>query len=175
MADVIIEVFFYYKRPEINRDACRINLLKKSEEKRMSNEMMRQEMQEAIDAGERALGSLKMAKDKLNSARSWGIADLLGGGLITDMIKHSRMNDAAVHMEAAKRDLLIFQRELKDVNVPLDLRMEVGGFLSFADFFFDGLVADYLVQSKIAEARAQVTDAIGMVEILLRDLKELNV
>ena len=27
------------------------------------------------------------------------------------------------------------------VNIPLDLRMEVGSFLSFADFFFDGFVA----------------------------------
>lgn len=73
-----------------------------------------------------------------------------------------------------QRDLLIFQRELKDVNVPMDLRMEVGGFLSFADFFFDGLVADYLVQSKIADARGQVADAIRMVEMILDDLKELN-
>lgn len=140
----------------------------------MSNEMMRQEMQEAVAAGERALSSLKMARDKLNSARSWGIVDLLGGGLFTDIMKHSRMNDASVHMETAKRDLLIFQKELKDVNVPMDLRMEVGGFLSFADFFFDGLVADYLVQSKIADARGQVADAIRMVEMILGDLKELN-
>jgi len=140
----------------------------------MSNEMMNREMQEAIEAGERALCSLKLARDKLNSARSWGIADLLGGGLITDMIKHSRMNDAATHMEAAKRDLLVFQRELKDVNVPMDLRMEIGGFLSFADFSFDGLVADYLVQSKNADARAQVADAISMVEVLLRDLKRMH-
>lgn len=141
----------------------------------MSNEMMRQEMQEAIEAGERTLRSLEMARDKLNSARSWGIVDLFGGGLITDMIKHSRINDAADYMEAAKQDLLIFQRELKDVNVPMDLRMEVGGFLSFADFFFDGLVADYLVQSKIADARAQVADAINMVEILLRDLRAVEI
>ncbi|XCP86230.1 hypothetical protein ABXS75_05345 [Roseburia hominis] len=141
----------------------------------MSDEMMRQEMQEAIEAGERALRSLEMARDKLNSARSWGIVDLFGGGLITDMIKHTRMNDAADYMEAAKQDLLIFQRELKDVNVPMDLRMEVGGFLSFADFFFDGLVADYLVQSKIADARAQVADAINMVEILLRDLRAVEI
>lgn len=141
----------------------------------MSDEMMRQEMQEAITAGESALRSLKTARDRLNSARSWGIADLLGGGLLTGMVKHSRMNEAAAYMEEAKKDLLMFQRELKDVNVPLDLRMEVGGFLSFADFFFDGVVADYLVQSRIADARAQVADAIGMVEILLRDLKERNV
>ena len=74
-------------------------------------------------------------------------------------------------MEEAKQDLKIFQKELKDVNLSLDLRMEVGGFLSFADFFFDGLVADYLVQSKIASAREQVEDAITMVTNILRLLR----
>lgn len=139
----------------------------------MSNELMSQEIREAIAAGERALGSLKSAEEKLGSARNWGFVDLFGGGLITDLIKHSKMNDAVSYMEAAKRDLQSFQKELKDVNVPMDLRMEVGGFLSFADFFFDGLVADYLVQSKISDAREQVGEAIRMVQILLRDLRKL--
>lgn len=139
----------------------------------MSNELLSQEIREAIAAGERALGSLKSAEEKLGSARNWGFVDLFGGGLITDLIKHSKMNDAVSYMEAAKRDLQSFQKELKDVNVPMDLRMEVGGFLSFADFFFDGLVADYLVQSKISDAREQVGEAIRMVQILLRDLRKL--
>ena len=81
------------------------------------------------------------------------------------------MDDAQQLMEAAKSDLKRFQRELKDVNIPLDLRMEVGSFLSFADFFFDGFVADYLVQSKISEAKEQVSDAIIRVEQILNELK----
>ena len=137
----------------------------------MTNEMMRREMNEAIQAGERALISLKTAQSQLKSAGNWGLFDMFGGGLFSSMIKHSKMNDASRYMEDAKKDLLVFQRELKDVNVPMDLRMEVGSFLSFADFFFDGFVADYLVQSKITEAREQVEDAIRMVENILRDLK----
>lgn len=139
----------------------------------MNNEMMRQEINEAIEAGQRSLMSLKQAKDKLNSARGWGIVDIFGGGFFTDMMKHSKINDASRYLEQAKRDLLRFQRELKDVNLPLDLKMEIGGFLSFADFFFDGIVADYLVQSKIANAREQVDDAIMMVENTLASLKRM--
>ena len=86
-------------------------------------------------------------------------------------MKRSKMDDAQQLMEAAKSDLKRFQRELKDVNIPLDLRMEVGSFLSFADFFFDGFVADYLVQSKISEAKEQVSDAIIRVEQILNELK----
>lgn len=137
----------------------------------MSNEIMRREMKEAVDAGERALSSLRNAQEKLNSAGNWGLFDMFGGGLFSTIMKRSKMDDAQQLMEAAKSDLKRFQRELKDVNIPLDLRMEVGSFLSFADFFFDGFVADYLVQSKISEAKEQVSDAIIRVEQILNELK----
>ena len=81
------------------------------------------------------------------------------------------MNDAAALMEQAKSDIQRFQREIRDVQVSLDLRMEIGSFLSFADFFLDGLVADYMVQSKIADAREQVDDAINRIEKILADVK----
>ena len=124
-----------------------------------------------MDAGERALTSLRNAQEKLNSAGNWGLFDMFGGGLFSTIMKRSKMDDAQQLMEAAKSDLKRFQRELKDVNIPLDLRMEVGSFLSFADFFFDGFVADYLVQSKISEAKEQVSDAIIRVEQILNELK----
>lgn len=137
----------------------------------MMNEVMRREMQEAIIAGERALSSLRSAHEKLNSAGNWGLFDMFGGGLFSTIMKRSKMSDAQNLMENAKSDLLRFQRELKDVNIPLDLRMEVGSFLSFADFFFDGFVADYLVQTKISDAKTQVSDAIYKVERILNELK----
>ena len=137
----------------------------------MSNELMRREMKEAMDAGERALLSLRSAQEKLNSASNWGLLDMFGGGFFSTIIKRSKMDDAQRLMEAAKSDLRRFQKELKDVNIPLDLRMEVGSFLSFADFFFDGFLADYLVQSKISEAKEQVSDAIFKIEQILNELK----
>ena len=136
----------------------------------MNNEIMRREMKEAMDTGERALATLRSAQEKLNSASNWGLFDMFGGGLLSTVMKRSKMTDAQNLIEAAKMDLRRFQKELKDVNVPLDLRIEVGSFLSFADFFFDGFVADYLVQSKISDAKEQVSDAIFRVEQILREL-----
>lgn len=49
-------------------------------------------------------------------------------------MKHSKMETAAGLIDRAKKDLESFQKELKDVPVSLDLRMEIGSFLSFADF-----------------------------------------
>lgn len=132
------------------------------------------EIREAIMAGERALSSLQIAEQRLSSARGWGIFDLLGGGFITGMIKHSKLSDASDYLERAKEDLKLFQKELRDVDVPTELRIDIGGFLTFADFFFDGLIADYMVQSKIANARTEVQDAIMRVQYLLQRLKSMD-
>lgn len=135
----------------------------------MTNEM--REIREAIQAGERALTSLRKAEEKLTSASNWGLWDIFGGGLISGIAKHSKMNEATSYMEEAKRNLTVFQKELRDVNGTYNLRLDIGGFLSFADFFFDGVIADYLVQTKIRDAKVQVQDAIRSVSDILIQLR----
>jgi hypothetical protein len=130
------------------------------------------EKREAVDAGYRALQSLNDAKAELNRARNWGLLDLFGGGTITGLIKYSKMNNAQRYMEQARYDLSRFSKELNDVNMACNLNIDVGGFLSFADFFFDGVVADWLVQDRINEARRQVDDAIWMVQEIISRISE---
>ena len=130
------------------------------------------EMREAIQAGENALCSLQAAREELQKAGNWGIVDLLGGGLITSLIKHSKMDNASHLMENAKYDLKRFQKELRDVTVNTNLSIDCSDFLTFADFFWDGIIADWLVQSKINDAKSQVDEAIAQVEQILRSLKQ---
>lgn len=139
----------------------------------MRDVVRRREIEEAAAAGEKALYCLENAKERLQGAKNWGIFDMLGGGLFTVWVKHSKMSDATGYMEEAKRQLLVFQRELRDVQVPLDLRMDISSFLTFADFFFDGPVSDYLVQRKINDAREQVDDAIMRGRVILEELRDL--
>ncbi len=129
------------------------------------------ELREAIAAGERALSSLEKAQEKLNSARSWGIFDMFGGGAFSGMMKHARLNDASRYLEDAQEDLRWFQKELQDVSMMMDLRIDIGGFLTFADFFFDGFLADYMVQTKITDARERVSEAVSRVSELLEKLR----
>lgn len=129
------------------------------------------EVREAIEAGERSLQSLRLVQGELNSAGNWGIVDILGGGLITDLFKHSKMNNASRYMDEARYDLQRFQRELRDVTINTNLNINVGDFLTFADFFFDGFVADIMMQSKIKDAKRQVEEAIYRVEMILNDLR----
>ena len=129
------------------------------------------EIREAIAAAERALYSLRAAQDKMNSARGWGIIDMFGGNLLTGLIKHSQAHDASRYVEDAKRDLAVFQNELQDVRDLQGLNVEVGDFLTFADFFWDGLLADILVQSRINDARRKIADAIRRTEDVVQRLK----
>lgn len=127
------------------------------------------ERQEAIDAGERALDSLYGVRKELESAGNWGLLDMFGGGMFTTFVKHSKMNDAQRYMERAKRDLAAFSRELADVSETLNIN--TSDFLSFADYFFDGFLADMMVQSRIHDAQRQVDDAIYRVESILSRLR----
>lgn len=139
----------------------------------MGNMDYQREVNEAIQAASQALRSLQQAKESLNSAGNWGILDMLGGGLISTFVKHSKMEDAERLVQQARSDLKRLQKELMDVDTVAEFHIETGDFLSFADYFFDGLIADWLVQSRINEAKRQVDSAIQKVEEVLRRLRAL--
>ena len=129
------------------------------------------EIQEAIDAGEEALRSLYDAKKYLISAGNWGIVDILGGGLITDLIKHSKIQDASRCIDRARYDLRRFSKELDDIDEYIS-DVNVGDFLTFADFFFDGFIADIFMQNKISDAKNQVDQAINRVNTIISRLRQ---
>lgn len=129
------------------------------------------EINEAIRAGERALGSLREAQRQLNSARNWGLLDIFGGNTVSGLMKHMKVNNASRCVEDARRDLATFRDELGDIRDIENLHVDIDGFLTFADFFFDGFIADIFVQSKIREGQRQVSEAIRRVEDILRNLR----
>ena len=131
----------------------------------------RKECMEAMDAGNRALESLRSAKACLDSARNWGIWDMLGGGFISSMIKRSKMSDAQNLMNRAKQDLRAFTRELDDVHMSGQLDIEINDFLGFADLLWDNFLVDLMMQDRINNTRAQVDDVIYRVEQILSRLQ----
>ncbi len=129
------------------------------------------EINEAIRAGERALGSLQEAQRQLNSAGNWGLLDIFGGNTVSGLMKHMKVNNASRCVDDARRDLAAFRDELGDIRDIEDLHVDIDGFLTFADFFFDGFIADIFVQSKIRQGQRQVQEAIRRVEDILQALR----
>ena len=129
------------------------------------------EIDEAIRAGERALDSLREAKNQLNSARNWGIYDMIGGGLISSMIKHSKIDQANEWMDQANRDLRCFAKELRDVDSE-DLQIDTGSLVTMLDIFCDNFFSDLLVQQKINDGRARIDALSDRIEDVLYTLKQ---
>lgn len=126
----------------------------------MNDYNYQKEINEAVQAADNALYYLNNANQLLNSAGNWGIVDILGGGLISTLAKHSKMDKAKQELQQAKYAVQAFKKELQDVGRIENIDINVGDFLTFADFFFDGFVADWLVQSKIRDTQKQIQDAV---------------
>ena len=114
------------------------------------------ETEEAIGAGQEAHRQAQQVLDSLRSARGWGIYDLLGGGMLSGLMKHSRMDRAQQQLADLGRALERFNRELKDVRVQCSASAELSGFWRVADLVWDGFISDWTVLSKISDAKERV-------------------
>lgn len=128
------------------------------------------ELKEAVDAGQSALFITNNVLSCLDSAESWGTWDLFGGGLLSDIAKHDELDNAQALVEKLQVQLRRFRTELTDVKIDADLQISVDGFARFADFFFDGLFADWAVMDKITQAQGQVKRTRSQIESVLRKL-----
>ncbi|GGG13237.1 hypothetical protein [Paenibacillus abyssi] len=128
------------------------------------------ELIEAIRAGQSVVIDLEHAREQLGSAQDWGTWDMLGGGMISTAIKHGRIDDARSAIHSAQRSLRRFEKELTDVQRDLSIQIDIGGFLTFADFFFDGLISDWIVQGRISESLEQVNSKLEQVRRIVAEL-----
>lgn len=118
-----------------------------------------------IQMCDNALLHLTYANTYLSSAGNWGVVDILGGGLFSSIAKHSKMDDAKREIETSKYAIKQLKAYLD--NVDLDsLSINNSDFFAFADLFFDGFISDWLIQSRIRDAQAQVNDAIVQISSL---------
>lgn len=137
------------------------------------------EVQEAINAGDDVLSALNGMISSLKSAEGWGTWDMLGGGTIATMVKHSKIDEAKDAASEVQCCLNSFNRELADVSQisSVNLDINISGFETFADYFFDGLISDWMVQSKIENSLSNTEEKQRTVENIIyklqSELKEL--
>lgn len=130
------------------------------------------EIREAIEVANAAIAGLEKVLSCLNSASSWGTWDIIGGGIISTAIKHSYIDDARAAVSQVQYQLRRLERELMDVGSFQHLNIDIGSFATFADFFFDGLIADWIVQSRISESRENVMRVLRKVKQVEHRLQE---
>lgn len=154
----------------------------KLEERNAFLKSQKKELQEAISAGNAALSTTQQVLSSLDSAEGWGTWDLFGGGLVADLAKHSHLDEAQGAIEQLQSQLRRFKTELADVTIQADMQVNVDGFLRFADYFFDGLFADWAVldkinqsQSQVQNTKSQIAGVLSRLDSMMRTLEQEQV
>lgn len=129
------------------------------------------EVGEAIAAGMVARKGIDKVLSDLRSAHSWGVWDMLGGDLLATAVKHSRIDGARQAVYEVQDALQRFQRELADVVQSSQFIVEdIGKFETFADYFFDGLISDWVVQARIDRSLDNARDVARRLDNVLAKL-----
>lgn len=141
------------------------------EEKIAFGENQKKEIREAISVGRRALCTADDVLSELQDAANWNTWDLIGGdGIITQVAKHGHLDSAQNHILTLQNQLRSFRTELADIHIQADLQVNVDGFLRFADYFFDGIFADWTVGNRIQESQNSVYSVKHKIEQTMKKL-----
>ena len=132
------------------------------------------EIDQAVSAGGLALQEARNMQGSLQDAKGYGTWDMLGGGTLVTAAKHKKLGTARKQAEELRSRVAQFNSALTDVNIGLHLGQDnVGDFLRFADFFLDGLLADWAVQSRIGESQAEIARVEGSLRTMIRHLETM--
>lgn len=146
-----------------------------TEQKIAAWEAQRKEIREAISAGHSARGTADRILSELESADNWNTWDILGGGgIITHMAKHGHLDEAQNMVSQLQSQLRRFKTELADIQISAAMQVNVDGFLRFADYFFDGLFADWAVGNRISQSHSSVSSTRSQISRTLDKLKEME-
>lgn len=118
------------------------------------------------------MSHLSDASNSLEKAENWGNWDMwVNGGLISTHIKHEHIDDARSYIHNANRQLEVFHKELADLKQSIDVQVDISGILKMADYWFDGLIADWIVQGRINDAQQQTSNALHQVRLVVNTLE----
>lgn len=132
------------------------------------------EIREAIEAGQVAKRALIDAASELNTAHDYSTWDtFLGGGVFATHLKHEKLRVSNTYLHRAQRELQKFQNELLDLKGVefRSLSVDVDGFVTFSDYFFDDIFSAWSIHSKLNKSREQVRQIIDDISNALIKLK----
>lgn len=138
----------------------------------MSDTNIEKRMEAALVIGKRTLESLRMAQNKLENIRNWEVRERSGKNLFASMMKNMKISDMQEDLVQAKNDVLQFQIVLKSISMPEEIKKVTRIFISFANFFLDGTIDEYLLKAEVNSVREQVEDAINDVEKVCEALEK---
>lgn len=134
------------------------------------------EVKEALRVGEQALQIARDVLKDMSQAKTWSIVDMVGGDIVSDVIKYSHLNVVQSNVKALQLKLRHFRTELADVTKGIsgDIDVDIGDFLHFADYFFDGLFVDWMVYDKIKNGKERAEQTCSQLQGVLEQLEKMK-
>ncbi|QNK88295.1 hypothetical protein H7992_00400 [Sporosarcina sp. resist] len=137
--------------------------LQKIADDRVRLRSMLREIDEACDAGNKANRALDAALEKLGAAEGLSVWDtFLGGGLLVSALKYSEINSSDDLVHRAQRALRHFETELMDVQnaATESFTVNKNDIFTFTDLFFDNIFSDWMIHSRITDAKSKLNDVL---------------
>lgn len=131
----------------------------------------KKEVLEAKTAAKRVLSLLDDVEKQLKSAKNWGVFDLLGGGFLSSVIKHGKIDKAEALLTMVKKELVVLQKELGDIDLSMDPSLRITNFDRFLDIVLDNMISDWMTQSKVNDSLKEV---VRVKEEINRVIETLN-
>lgn len=136
------------------------------------------ELKEARSAADMAIAKIDCGLSQLESASSWGILDILGGSLISSLVKRNKIGEANRSLDEISSSLKTLNKELSDVDRSLPDAIPDRLSDQVFDLVFDNIFTDFRVQGEIKENLIALKELrYAIVEIsdkLDREIKELE-
>jgi len=128
------------------------------------------ELYEAKTAAQEVVARIDNALSSLDSASSWGIIDLFGGGMFSSFVKRERIRDANSEIKEISHSLKLLNKELEDVNMHLPAEISDAMSDNIFDIWFDNIFTDIRVQGEIKEQMTELKNFRASVIELIEKL-----
>jgi len=126
------------------------------EEQNRRLKQQRIHIQEAMEAGNKALTTCDKLRSQLARAQGWSNWDAYQrGGLVSDIAKYDALKEAESIVGVLQCQLSEFKTEMADVKISRDLYVGVDSLTHFADIFFDSVFVDLSVRAEISSSLSQ--------------------
>lgn len=137
----------------------------------VKDNMKKEKQEEIIDLCELVLENYKATRKVLSVARSYGILDFIGGGIISSLLKRNKINEFINSLNISNKYLDDFINETKETDIEIII-FKNDSLLEFLDIYVDNFITDSIVKRNMDDCNNKINKLINQLEEVLIVLKE---
>ena len=109
-------------------------------------------IKEVYEVGKKLIREVSYAKDELKNAKNWGILDIVGGDMMSSIVKHNKIKKANDKFYKIKELISSFNKELGDIKLNNISFSTITVTLDLSSFPLSGWMSEEYAQSPCSSA-----------------------